>query len=619
MSEFIKKRKKNFIIWVLIMTFLFAMSLLMDGTNYGNKSSLSNLISMIETNQINKAQVFETTFVGVSKNDEKVVANFPESYSPKLLELLQSHNVEFEFIPADKSGGIFGRIMGLLGFVLSWLPIILILWIWYRSFKPTDKNKDSNSQSGGGFFGNHFGFSKSKATKVDPDKLGVTFKDVAGIDEAKDDLENLVDFLKNTSKYAKLGGKLPRGCLLDGPPGTGKTLLAKAVAAEAGVPFFSISGSDFIEMFVGVGASRVRDLFDQAKKNAPCIIFIDEIDAVGRHRGSGTGGGNDEREQTLNQLLVEMDGFDSNIGVIVLAATNRADVLDSALKRPGRFDRTISISLPDIKGREEILKIHAGKVSLSSNVDLNVIARGTPGFSGADLANLVNESALYAAKNNKNCVTMDDFEYAKDKIMMGSERKTLIMSEEERRLTAYHEAGHALVAHSLPDSDPIHKATIMPRGRSLGMVMRLPSDDRTSYRLNKMMTDLAVAAAGREAERIIFGEQKVTSGASSDISMATNLATAMITEWGMSEELGFINYNQSKHDGYNHLLSDLIKKKINDEIKRVVQESCQKANHIISSNIEVLHNIAKYLMELETINGEEIAEIVSTGKLVRIK
>lgn len=472
--------------------------------------------------------------------------------------------------------------------------------------------------------GGAMGFGKSRAKMLTEKQGKVTFEDVAGIEEAKEELQEVVEFLKDPQKFQRLGGKIPKGALLVGPPGTGKTLIARAVAGEAGVPFFTISGSDFVEMFVGVGASRVRDMFEQGKKSAPCIIFIDEIDAVGRHRGAGLGGGNDEREQTLNQLLVEMDGFEANEGVIILAATNRPDVLDPALLRPGRFDRQVTIPNPDVKGREKILKVHMKKVPLSSNVDAMVIARGTPGFSGADLANLVNEAALLAARKNKRVVGMDDFESAKDKVMMGSERKSMVMSDKEKKLTAYHEAGHAILALNEPESDPIHKATIVPRGRALGMVMRLPEGDRVSMSKAKLEADLVVAMGGRIAEEIIFGADNVTTGASSDIHMATNIARRMVTEWGMSEKLGFLRYSGDQEEVFlghsvsqTKTMSDNTASIVDEEVRRIVDTAYARATRILNEKLADLHILAKALLEYELLSGEEIKALLRGEHILR--
>ena len=475
---------------------------------------------------------------------------------------------------------------------------------------------------GGG--GKAMGFGKSKAKLLNEAVGKVTFDDVAGIDEAKQELEEVVEFLKDPSKFSRLGGKIPRGALLVGPPGTGKTLLARAIAGEANVPFFSISGSDFVEMFVGVGASRVRDMFDQGKKNAPCIVFIDEIDAVGRHRGAGLGGGNDEREQTLNQLLVEMDGFEANAGVIIIAATNRPDVLDPALLRPGRFDRQITVNNPDVMGRDKILKVHIKKIKVSPKFDSKIIARGTPGFSGADLANLVNEAALLAARKNKRMVTLEDFESAKDKVMMGAEKRSMVMSEDEKKLTAYHEAGHAVATLHSPASDPIHKATIIPRGRALGMVMRLPEKDQLSMRKDQMKAHLLIATGGRIAEEMIFGKDKITNGAASDIQMVTNLSKKMITEWGMSEKLGRLRYNSDSEEVFlghsvaqSKNLSDSTAKLIDEEVRSLAEEAENNCRKILQDNIEELHIVAKGLLEYETLSGDEIKDLIKGIKPTR--
>ncbi|HUL08515.1 MAG TPA: ATP-dependent zinc metalloprotease FtsH, partial [Candidatus Acidoferrum sp.] len=472
--------------------------------------------------------------------------------------------------------------------------------------------------------GKAMGFGKSRAKMLTEAHGRVTFEDVAGVDEAKEELQEIVDFLKDPGKFQRLGGKIPKGALLVGPPGTGKTLLARAIAGEAGVPFFSISGSDFVEMFVGVGASRVRDMFEQAKKNAPCIIFIDEIDAVGRHRGAGLGGGNDEREQTLNQLLVEMDGFEANEGIILIAATNRPDVLDPALLRPGRFDRQVVVPNPDINGREQILKVHMRKVPLAPDVDARVIARGTPGFSGADLANLVNEAALLAARAGRRVVTMVEFESAKDKVMMGTERRSMVMSEEEKKLTAYHEAGHALVGLNVPKHDPLHKVTIIPRGRALGVTMSLPERDRYGMAKIELESKIAVMFGGRIAEELIFGPENVTTGASSDIQQATSMARRMVTEWGMSEKLGPIKYSDNEEEVFlghsvtqRKNVSDATAKLIDDEIRRLIDEGESSARRILTEKLQDLHTIANALLEYETLSGEEVKALLR-GDAIRV-
>ena len=491
--------------------------------------------------------------------------------------------------------------------LLAMLPAILIIGVWIMFMR------QMQGRGGGGAMG----FGKSRAKMLTERHGRVNFDDVAGIEEAKEELQEVVDFLKDPQKFQRLGGKIPKGALLVGSPGTGKTLIARAVAGEAGVPFFTISGSDFVEMFVGVGASRVRDMFEQGKKNAPCIIFIDEIDAVGRHRGAGYGGGNDEREQTLNQLLVEMDGFETSEGVIILAATNRPDVLDPALLRPGRFDRQITVPLPDVKGREKILQVHMKKVPLSSSIDASIIARGTPGFSGAELANLVNEAALMAARKNKRVVTMEDFEDAKDKVMMGAERRSMAMNEEEKKLTAYHEAGHALVTLHEPESDPIHKATIVPRGRALGMVMRLPEGDRYSYSLAKMRANLSVGMGGRVAEEVIFGKDYVTNGASGDIQQVSQMARAMVMEWGLSDEIGMVDYADNPNSYQPRRISETMENKIDAEVRRFIDEAYSRAMQIITDNIDDLHKIAKALLEYELLSGDEINALLRGENIIR--
>jgi cell division protease FtsH len=543
---------------------------------------------------------------GFYKNNAKFTTNTPANDNglvPRLLE----HRVDIQVQPED------GEMPTLLSVFINWFPMLLIAAIWIFFIR--------QMQSGGG---KAMGFGKSRAKMLTERQGRVTFDDVAGVDEAKEDLVEIVDFLRDPQKFQKLGGHIPKGVLLVGPPGTGKTLLARAIAGEANVPFFTISGSDFVEMFVGVGASRVRDMFEQAKKNAPCIVFIDEIDAVGRHRGAGLGGGNDEREQTLNQLLVEMDGFEANEGVILIAATNRPDVLDPALLRPGRFDRQVVVPNPDLAGREKILKVHMRKVPIGPDVDPRVIARGTPGFSGADLANLVNEAALLAARRGRRVVSMSEFEAAKDKVMMGAERRTLAMSEDEKKLTAYHEGGHALVALNVVGSDPIHKATIIPRGRALGMVMRLPERDQLSMSRQKLHADLCVAFGGRIAEEVIFGYDKVTTGAQSDIEMATRMARAMVTRFGMSDELGPIAYGENQEEVFlghsvsrTQNVSEATAQKIDAEVRRIVDEAYQRARQILTDKVQDLHTLAKGLLEYETLTGDEIIALLNGRPPVR--
>ncbi|HSR55505.1 MAG TPA: ATP-dependent zinc metalloprotease FtsH, partial [Alphaproteobacteria bacterium] len=503
----------------------------------------------------------------------------------------------------------------LMQLFISSFPILLLIGVWVYFMR--------QMQGGAGGRG-AMSFGKSKARLLGEDQVNVNFSDVAGVEEAKEDVAELVDFLRDPGKFQRLGGKIPRGVLMVGPPGTGKTLLARAIAGEAGVPFFTVSGSDFVEMFVGVGASRVRDLFAQAKKSAPCIVFVDEIDAVGRRRGAGMGGGHDEREQTLNQMLVEMDGFEDNEGVIVVAATNRPDVLDPALLRPGRFDRQVTVPLPDVTGRAHILRLHMRKVPLGVDVDPAVIARGTPGFSGADLANLVNEAALLAARKGRRMVTMAEMEEAKDKVMMGSERRSMVMTEDERKLTAYHEAGHALVALHAPKHDPLHKVTIIPRGRALGLTMSLPEKDRYGYAKQELESNIAMAFGGRVAEEMVFGLESVTTGAANDIHQATNLARRMVTEWGMSDKLGPLRYSDNEEEVFlghsvtqRKNVSDATAKIIDDEIRRIVEEGEAFARKVLEEHEDDLHTIAKALLEYETLSGEEIRILLDGGTIVR--
>jgi cell division protease FtsH len=524
-----------------------------------------------------------------------------ETYAPEdqgLVGKLAEKGVTINAAPQSE-----GSALG--SFLFTWLPMFVILGVWIFFMRQMQ-----------GSSGKAMGFGKSKAKLLNEAIGRVTFDDVAGVDEAKQDLEEIVEFLRSPQKFQRLGAKIPHGVLLVGPPGTGKTLLARAVAGEANVPFFTISGSDFVEMFVGVGASRVRDMFEQAKKNAPCIIFIDEIDAVGRHRGAGIGGGNDEREQTLNQLLVEMDGFEANEGIILIAATNRPDVLDPALLRPGRFDREVMVPNPDVSGREKILKVHAKKVPLAPNVDLKVLARGTPGFSGADLMNLVNEAALLAARRNKRLVTMAEFEDAKDKVMMGAERKTMAMSQKEKENTAYHEAGHAILALNVPMSDPVHKATIIPRGRALGMVMQLPEGDRYSLSYTEMTSRLAVLMGGRVAEELKFGKENITSGASSDISQATKLAKSMVSEWGYSDKLGQVSYGSNEPDSMWHpsqskTVSEATAQTIDAEVRRLIDEAYVTATKILKKKKKDWEALSQGLLEYETLSGDEIKDLIA--------
>jgi cell division protease FtsH len=526
---------------------------------------------------------------------------------PTLVERLQKKNINFRARPSDDD------VPSIMSMLLSWFPMLLLIAVWIFFMR--------QMQSGSG---RAMGFGKSKAKLLTERQGRVTFDDVAGVDEAKDELQEIVEFLRDPQKFQRLGGRIPRGALLIGPPGTGKTLLARAIAGEANVPFFTISGSDFVEMFVGVGASRVRDMFEQAKKNAPCIIFIDEIDAVGRHRGAGLGGGNDEREQTLNQLLVEMDGFESNEGVILIAATNRPDVLDPALLRPGRFDRQIMVPNPDIAGREKILRVHMRKVPVAPDVDPKIIARGTPGFSGADLANLVNEAALLAARRNRRLVTQSEFEDAKDKVMMGAERRSMVMTEEEKLATAYHEAGHALVSVKVPGGDPLHKVTIIPRGRALGITMNLPERDKLSYSKQWCEARIAMSFGGRIAEQLIYGKDHLNTGASSDITQATELARSMVTEWGMSEKLGPLRYNENQQEIFlghaitqRQNMSEDTAKLIDQEVRRIVTEGEAKAREVLTAHRTELEAITQGLMEFETLTGEEVKALMRGEKIMR--
>jgi len=599
---------KNLLVWGgIIMVVLLVISMFNARTDaQATLVPYSDFRARVADGSVESVQIGETKITGKYR-DGKQFSTVPVPGDLTLQQSLQEKGVKYEGKPADESS-LF------LYLLVQSLPFLLILAVAFFAFRQVQK---------GGGAGGAMGFGKSKAKMLTEKQGRVTFDDVAGIDEAREELEEIVEFLKDPHRFAKLGGQIPKGALLVGSPGTGKTLLARAIAGEAGVPFFTISGSDFVEMFVGVGASRVRDMFEQAKKNAPCIVFIDEIDAVGRHRGHGLGNSNDEREQTLNQLLVEMDGFEANEGIIIIAATNRPDVLDPALLRPGRFDRQVVVPVPDIEGREKILAVHMKKVPLAPDVDNRTIARGTPGFSGADLANLVNEAALLAARRNKRLVAMREFEDAKDKVMMGAERRSMVMTEDEKKMTAYHEAGHAIVSINEPASDPIHKATIIPRGRALGMVMRLPERDSYSYHRDKMHANLSVSMGGRVAEELIFGHDKVSSGASSDIQYATGLARNMVTKWGMSDKLGPLQYEEQQEGylGYGGsarlFASDETNKLIDKEIRGLVDGAHKRATDILKTNEDKLHLLANALLEYETLSGEEIAQLMDGGKIDR--
>jgi cell division protease FtsH len=593
---------KNLAMWgiiVLLSVGLFNMFQNPNQTSASkSKVAFSEFLSEVENGRVIKVEIQGNNIKGLL-SDGSTFTTYSPNY-PNLVEQLSKKGVNIIASPLE------AKMPSLLGILLSWFPMLLLIAVWIFFMRQMQGGK-----------GGAMGFGKSKAKLLTEAQGKVTFNDVAGVEEAKEEVEEIVEFLKDPKKFSRLGGKIPKGALLIGPPGTGKTLLAKAIAGEANVPFFSISGSDFVEMFVGVGASRVRDMFEQGKKHSPCIIFIDEIDAVGRSRGAGLGGGNDEREQTLNQLLVEMDGFETNEGIILIAATNRPDVLDPALLRPGRFDRQVVVGNPDILGREAILKVHIKKIIVGPDVRLRTIARGTPGFSGADLANLVNESALLAARKNKRVVTMVDVEEAKDKVMMGAERRSMVMSEDEKKLTAYHEGGHAVVALNEKVSDPIHKATIIPRGRALGMVMRLPERDQLSVTREKMYSDIAVAMGGRIAEELIFGHDKVTSGASSDIDMATRMAKNMVTRYGMSKELGPLAYGENEEEVFlgrsvtrQQNMSEETAKKVDSEVKKIVEAGYDRAKKVLTEKIDDLHKLAKALLVYETLTGDEIRDLM---------
>ncbi len=595
---------KNLAMWLVIVILTIGLYNMFKNPQNLNVKNSEKIIFSKFLDEVDNGRVVEVQIQG--KNIKGVLAN-GESFTtysanyPNLVEKLSDKGVSISAVPIED------KMPSLLGVLLSWFPMLLLIAVWIFFMRQMQGGK-----------GGAMGFGRSKAKMMNEVKGKVTFNDVAGVEEAKEEVEEVVEFLRDPKKFSRLGGKIPRGCLLVGPPGTGKTLLARAIAGEAGVPFFTISGSDFVEMFVGVGASRVRDMFEQGKKHSPCIIFIDEIDAVGRSRGAGLGGGNDEREQTLNQLLVEMDGFDTNEGVIIIAATNRPDVLDPALLRPGRFDRQVVVSNPDIIGREKILKVHAKKISMSPDVNLRTVARGTPGFSGADLANLVNEAALLAARKNRRIVTAQEFEEAKDKVMMGAERRSMVMTEEEKKLTAYHEAGHAIVTLNEKAAYPIHKATIIPRGRALGMVMQLPERDEVSQTREQLHAQMAIAMGGRVAEEIIFGDDKVTTGAASDIEQATKRARAMVMRAGLSKELGPILYGENEEEVFlgrsvarQQNMSEETAKKVDSEIKRFVDMGYERARKILKEKIEDLHKLAKALLVYETLSGNEIEDLIN--------
>ncbi|MCB5425719.1 ATP-dependent metallopeptidase FtsH/Yme1/Tma family protein [Altererythrobacter sp. CC-YST694] len=598
---------KNLAVWGgIFLALLLIVSMLGGGSaQQGSSMAYSDFRAKVAEGSVERVQIGPERISGILKNKEPFTT-VPVANDTDLPRLLEANGVKYEgAAPAEPNL--------LLAILVNALPFLLILGVAYFALRQMQKGGGSGAM----------GFGKSKAKLLTERHGRVTFDDVAGIDEAREELQEIVEFLKDPQRFSKLGGQIPKGALLVGSPGTGKTLLARAIAGEAGVPFFTISGSDFVEMFVGVGASRVRDMFEQAKKNAPCIVFIDEIDAVGRHRGHGLGNSNDEREQTLNQLLVEMDGFEANEGIIIIAATNRPDVLDPALLRPGRFDRQVVVPIPDIEGREKILSVHMKKVPLAPDVNPRTIARGTPGFSGADLANLVNEAALLAARRNKRLVAMQEFEDAKDKVMMGAERRSMVMTEEEKKMTAYHEAGHAIVSVHEPASDPIHKATIIPRGRALGMVMRLPERDSYSYHRDKMHANLSVSMGGRVAEELVFGHDKVSSGASSDISYATSLARSMVTKWGMSDKLGPLQY-EDQYEGYlgmggtqRTMTSDETNKLIDAEIRGLVDGAHERARTLLTEHRDQLELLAQALLEYETLSGEEITQLLEEGKIDR--
>ncbi|RKT43042.1 ATP-dependent zinc metalloprotease FtsH [Thiocapsa rosea] len=592
---------KNILLWVVIAVVL--MSVFNNFTTAPTTPrtlTYSEFIEQVRGGEVKEVTIQGRTIEGISGSGQRFTTFSPGDDG--LVGDLLNHGVVIKAAPPEKQSV-------LMQVLINWFPLLILIAIWIFFMR--------QMQGGAGGRG-AMSFGKSRARMLSEDQVKVTFQDVAGAEEAKDEVSEMVDFLRDPSKFTKLGGKIPKGVLMVGPPGTGKTLLARAIAGEAKVPFFTISGSDFVEMFVGVGASRVRDMFEQAKKHAPCIIFIDEIDAVGRHRGAGLGGGHDEREQTLNQLLVEMDGFEGNEGVIVIAATNRPDVLDPALLRPGRFDRQVVVPLPDVRGREQILKVHMRKIPAGEDVKASVLARGTPGFSGADLANLINEAALFAARSNKKMVDMDDMEKAKDKIMMGAERRSMVMSDDEKRLTAYHESGHAIVGRLVPDHDPVHKVSIIPRGRALGVTLFLPEDDRFSYSKQRLESSISSLFGGRLAEELIFGPESVTTGAQNDIHRATEIARNMVTKWGLSDKLGPLTYSEEEQEVFlghsvtqHKSVSDETTHLIDEEIRNVIERNYERARGLLTANMDKLHAMSAALMKYETIDAEQINDIMS--------
>jgi cell division protease FtsH len=598
---------KNLVIWTVIAVVIMSLFTGVGGRNTASQEfNYTDFMQQVQTGQVEEVTISGREIAGSFKSGEKFMTYSPETDNSALIGELIKGKVRISGKAPEKQSF-------LAQIFIHWFPFLLLIGVWIFFMR---------QMQGGGGRGGAMSFGKSKAKMQTEDEVKVTFKDVAGVEEAKEEVKELVDFLRDPAKFQNLGGNIPRGVLMSGSPGTGKTLLARAIAGEAKVPFFTISGSDFVEMFVGVGASRVRDMFETAKKHSPCIIFIDEIDAVGRHRGAGVGGGNDEREQTLNQLLVEMDGFDGNEGVIVIAATNRPDVLDPALLRPGRFDRQVTVPLPDIRGREQILKVHMRKIPIANDVNPKILARGTPGFSGADLANLANEAALFAARANKKIVDMDDFEKAKDKILMGGERKSMVMNDDEKKLTAYHEAGHAVVGRLVPDHDPVYKVSIIPRGRALGVTMFLPEEDRYSNSRQRINSMIAALFGGRVAEELIFGDDAVTTGASNDIERATDLARNMVTKWGLSEKMGPLAYSEQEQEVFlgksasqtSKNMSNETASSIDSEIRKIIDSQYERATKLIKENLDKMHLMADALMKYETIDVEQIDQIMD-GKV----